>query len=98
VANKNQLVLGQVKTDEKSNEITAIPALIDLMELKGCIVTIDARLSKGDNGKIIKAKADYVLELKGNQSGLHDDVKLYFENEKAPGFWGTRGLFTLIIV
>jgi len=82
-ANKNQLVLGQVKTDEKSNEITAIPTLIELLELKGCIVTIDAMGCQKDIAKqITEAKADYVFGLKGNQSSLHDDVKLYFENEK----------------
>jgi len=76
----NQLALGQVRTDEKSNEITAIPALLDLLELKGCIVTIDAMGCQKDIAeKIIKAQADYVFGLKGNQVSLHEDVKLYFE-------------------
>lgn len=80
-ANANQLVLGQVKTDEKSNEITAIPTLIELLELKGCIITIDAMGCQKDIAqKIITAEADYVLGLKGNQSTLHDDVQLYFES------------------
>ena len=80
-ANANQLVLGQVKTDEKSNEITAIPTLLDLLELKRCIVTIDAMgCQKEIAEKIVKAEADYVFGLKGNQTNLHDDVKLYFEN------------------
>lgn len=81
-ANKNQLVLGQVKTDEKSNEITAIPTLLDILEIKDCIVTIDAMGCQKDiAANIIKAEADYVFGLKGNQSGLSDDVQLYFENE-----------------
>jgi len=80
-ANANQLVLGQVKTEEKSNEITAIPALLELLELKGCIVTIDAMGCQKDIAKIItEAEADYVLGLKGNQESLHEDVKLYFDH------------------
>jgi predicted transposase YbfD/YdcC len=82
-ANANQLVLGQVKTDEKSNEITAIPALLEMLELKGCIVTIDAMGCQKDIAeKITGAEADYVFGLKGNQTGLHEDVKLYFEHMK----------------
>jgi predicted transposase YbfD/YdcC len=66
-ANANQMVLGQVKTDEKSNEITAIPTLLELLELKGCIVTIDAMGCQKDIvKKIVKAEADYVIGLKGN--------------------------------
>ena len=81
-ANANQLALGQVKTEEKSNEITAIPTLLDLLELKDCIVTIDAMGCQKDIAeKIIGAGADYVLGLKGNQGTLHEDVKLYFEDE-----------------
>jgi predicted transposase YbfD/YdcC len=80
-ANANQLLLGQVKTDEKSNEITAIPSLLDLLELKGCIVTIDAMGCQKDIAKkIIKAEADYVFGLKGNQETLHEDVQLYFQD------------------
>jgi len=81
-ANANQMVLGQVKTEEKSNEITAIPILLEMLELKGCIVTIDAMGCQKDIAKnIVNAEADYVFGLKGNQSSLHDDVRLYFENE-----------------
>ncbi len=83
-ANANQLVLGQVKTEEKSNEITAIPTLLDMLERKGCIVTIDAMGCRKEIAKRIdQTGADYVFGLKGNQSSLHDDVKLYFETEKA---------------
>ena len=78
----NQLVLGQVKTDEKSNEITAIPTLPDLLEMKDRIVTIDDAMGcqKDIAEKIIKAEGDYVFGLKGNQGNLHGDVKLCFED------------------
>lgn len=80
-ANKNKLVLGQVKTDEKSNEITAIPELLELLEITGCIVTIDAMGCQKDiSKKIIENGADYVLSLKGNQTSLNDDVVRYFED------------------
>jgi predicted transposase YbfD/YdcC len=81
-ANTNQLVLGQVKTDEKSNEITAIPTLLEMLELKGCIITIDAAgCQKKIAKQITEAEADYVFGLKGNQESLNDDVRLYFETE-----------------
>ncbi|MCL1820217.1 MAG: ISAs1 family transposase [Oscillospiraceae bacterium] len=90
-ANKSRLVLGQVKTDEKSNEVTAIPDLISLLELRGCIVTIDAMGCQKEIAKdIVKAEADYVFGLKGNQSSLHDDVKLYFETETVKAKTVTR--------
>lgn len=83
-ASEMNLVLGQIKTDEKSNEITAIPELIDLLELKGCIVTIDAMgCQKNIIEKIVDKGADYVLALKGNQGNLHEDVKLFFEDAKS---------------
>lgn len=82
-ANANQLVLGQVKTEEKSNEITAIPTLLDMLELKDCVVTIDAMGCQKDIAeKIVQSEADYVFGLKGNQTGLHEDVRLYFEHIK----------------
>ena len=79
---------------KKSNEITAIPTLLELLELKGCIVTIDAMgCQKEIAEKITSAEADYVLSLKGNQSTLHDDVKLYFETAaKEPQFYPTSSL------
>jgi predicted transposase YbfD/YdcC len=83
-ASKKNLVLGQVKTDEKSNEITAIPTLIETLDLNGCTVTIDAMgCQKKIAETIVEAGANYVFGLKGNQTSLHDDVKLYFDNEKA---------------
>ena len=78
---KNQLVLGQLKTDSKSNEITAIPQLLDLIDLNGGIVTIDAMgCQKKIAEKIVSKEADYIFGLKGNQSGLLDDVTPYFDD------------------
>jgi len=77
------LALGQIACEEKSNEITAIPKLLELLEIKGCIVTIDAMGCQKDIAEqITNAGADYVFGLKGNQGSLHDDVKLYFETNK----------------
>jgi len=89
-ASENMVTLGQVKTDEKSNEITAIPELLDLLEIKGCIVTIDAMgCQKKIVTKIIKEKkADYVIALKGNQGALHGDIKLFFEGALKDNFDG----------
>jgi predicted transposase YbfD/YdcC len=78
-ASKSRVVLGQVKTDEKSNEITAIPELLKMLEIKGCIVTIDAMgCQKKIAKQIIDQKGDYVLGLKGNQSNLRDEVVEHF--------------------
>ena len=77
---KNQLVFGQLKTDEKSNEITAIPALLEKLNLRGCTVSIDAMgCQRNIAGKIIDGGGDYVLSLKGNQGNLHEQVKDFFE-------------------
>ena len=78
---KNSIVLGQVKTSEKSNEITAIPELLKLLDLKGNIVTIDAMgCQKKIAKQIIEQEGNYVFNLKGNQSSLHDDVRLFIES------------------
>ena len=75
------LVLGQVKTEEKSNEITAIPELLQVLALEGCIVTIDAMGCQTEIAKLIIAQeADYVLSLKGNQGTLHQEVQDLFEH------------------
>jgi len=75
---KNGLVLGQLKTEEKSNEITAIPKLLKMLELNECIVTIDAMGCQKEIAQAIQDQgADYILALKGNQGSLHDDVTLY---------------------
>lgn len=80
-ATENRLVFAQVKVDEKSNEITAIPDLLAMIALKGCIVTIDAMGCQYEiANQIVEANANYVLSLKGNQGGLHDDVTEYFSD------------------
>lgn len=84
-ANENKLILGQLKVDEKSNEITAIPKLLDLLDIKGCTVTIDAMGTQREIAKkIIEGEGDYVLGLKGNQGTLLDDVKTYIDDQLAP--------------
>jgi predicted transposase YbfD/YdcC len=78
-AGSNKLVLGQVKTDEKSNEITAIPKLLRALEIEGCIVTIDATgCQKKIAAQIRSQGGDYLLALKGNQGHLRDYVEDYF--------------------
>ena len=85
-AASNGIVLGQRKTDEKSNEITAIPQLLKLLEIEGCIVTIDAMGCQRNIAKmIIDKKADYVFSLKGNQGNLHEDVALFFKDHIKSG-------------
>lgn len=80
-ANKQHIVLGQIKTDIKSNEITAVPQLLDMLDVEDCVVTADAMsCQRAITKKITAKKADYVLGLKGNQNMLHDDVKLYFDH------------------
>ena len=79
-ASEAGIVLGQIKTAEKSNEITAIPELLEWLDIRGAIVTIDAMgCQKAIAQRIVAGDGDYLLALKGNQSSLHDDVKLYFE-------------------
>ncbi len=86
-AARQRLVLGQVKVAEKSNEIVAIPKLLDLMAIEGAIVTIDAMGCQRDIAqKVIDKKADYMLALKGNQGTLCDDVHLFCAEQKANGF------------
>ncbi len=86
-AAENHVVLGQVKVDAKSNEITAIPQLLDLLEISGCIVTIDAMgCQKAIARKIVKEKhADYVLAVKANQAGLFADVQDLFARAQEQG-------------
>lgn len=84
---ENSLVLGQVKTEEKSNEITAIPELLKLLDISGCIVTIDAMgCQKAIAKQIIEQKGDYLLALKGNQSGLHEAVEAVFAEADVVGY------------
>jgi predicted transposase YbfD/YdcC len=86
-AAENSLVLGQVKTDEKSNEITAIPELLKLLDINGCIVTIDAMgCQKAIAQQIVDQGGDYLLALKGNQSGLLEAVETVFEQADRAGY------------
>lgn len=81
-ATEARLVLAQQKVSEKSNEITAIPQLLALLDLKGHIVTIDAMGTQRAIAKqIIEKEGDYVLALKGNQGNLNEDVRLFLETE-----------------
>ena len=88
-ASASNLVLGQRKVDAKSNEITAIPELLKVLELNGCIVTIDAMGCQTNIADLIIGQgADYVLALKGNQGSLHEDVQWLFEQATAVDFVG----------
>jgi len=79
-ASENNMVLGQVKVDTKSNEITAIPQLLAMLEIAGCIVTIDAIGCQTEiAARIVEQEADYLLAVKGNQGTLHEDVVRYFD-------------------
>jgi predicted transposase YbfD/YdcC len=79
-AESNSLVLGQLKVADKSNEITALPELWRVLELSGCIVTMDAMgCQKKIAREIVEADADYVLALKGNQETVHEEVKAFLD-------------------
>jgi predicted transposase YbfD/YdcC len=89
-AARQRLVLGQVKVADKSNEIVAIPKLLDMLAIEGAIVTIDAMGCQREIAqKIIDKEADYVLALKGNQGTLRDDVELFANEQKANAFKDT---------
>ena len=79
-ANSNNLVLGQRRVDEKSNEITAIPRLLDALELSGTVVTIDAMgCQRSIAAKIVEKKADYILAVKENQGHLLEEIEDSFQ-------------------
>ena len=83
-ATGNGVVMGQYKTNEKSNEITAIPELLSLLELNGCLVTLDAMGCQTDIAQAIVDKdADYVLAVKGNQGNLHQAIQKAFSQRLA---------------
>ncbi len=85
-AAESGLVLGQRRVDEKSNEIKAVPELLRVLELSGCIVTLDAMgCQKKIAREIIEADADYVLALKGNQSAAQGEIKSYLDEAIAVG-------------
>lgn len=89
-AARQRLVLGQVKVAEKSNEIVAIPKLLEMLAIEGAIITIDAIGCQREIAqKVVEKKADYVLALKGNQGSLREDVELFVVEQKAAGFTDT---------
>ena len=82
---EQRLVLAQIATDAKSNEITAVPQLLKLLSLKGTIVTVDAlNCQRSIAEQIVEQKGDYALALKANQESLHDDVALLLNDPDAP--------------
>jgi len=84
-ATANGVALGHVATDQKSNEITAIPELLKLLDLKGCLITTDAMGCQGDiAADIIARGGDYLLAVKGNQGNLYRDIKAAFANPTVP--------------
>jgi len=90
-ASANRLVLGQEATEEKSNEITAIPKLLELLDLKGCLVTIDAMgCQRAIAEQIVAQGGDYVLGLKGNQSNLQEAVEEFFAVARKAAFAHVR--------
>lgn len=90
-AEKNRLVLAQQKVEGKSNEITAIPKLLELLALKGAIVTIDAMgCQKGIAKQIVEQGGDYVLALKSNHPALYEDVRTFFEEQGKTSFRHSR--------
>jgi predicted transposase YbfD/YdcC len=87
----HHLLLGQVKTEQKSNEITAIPKLLELIDIKGQIVTIDAMgAQKKIAQQIVKQGGEYVLSLKGNQGKLHEKVEKAFQESVAKEWEGVK--------
>ena len=76
----NGLMLGQIAVDEKSNEITAVPALLELLDVRGAVLSLDAMHCQTKTAKAIRqAQADYLLAVKKNQKSLYEDVKLFFD-------------------
>lgn len=88
-ASENRLILAQVKVENKTNEIKAIPALLKLLDIQGCIITIDAMGTQTEIAKQIVAQgADYVLCLKANHPTLWHEVKTWFESAQSQDFEG----------
>jgi predicted transposase YbfD/YdcC len=93
-ASSQRLILGQRKVEDKSNEITAIPKLIQVLELNGCIVTIDAMGCQKEIARLLISKgADYCLCLKGNQGNIHEDVEQLFKQAIANQWKGIEHSF-----
>jgi len=77
----NGLMLGQIAADEKSNEIPAVPALLELLDVEGATVSLDAMHCQKDTAQAIRdAGADYLLAVKANQKTLHEDIRLFFDD------------------
>jgi predicted transposase YbfD/YdcC len=90
-ATENHLSLAQVAVDKKSNEITAVPALLGLLELSGALVTLDAmHCQKGTARQIVEAGADYILVVKANQGRLYEDIAAAFKAAAEKDFEGVR--------
>ncbi len=88
-ATQNHLVLAQTQVDQKSNEITALPKLLDILEIAGCIITIDAIGCQTDiAAQIVEKEADYVLTLKANQGKLYEDTSFFFAEARRTQFAG----------
>lgn len=86
-SHKNGVVIGQIKTDDKSNEITAVPELLARLDIAGCIVTLDAMgCQKEIAGQIVAQGGDYVLTLKGNQGGLRKEAEALFNEVQGRKF------------
>ena len=86
---ENELVMGQIRTETKSNEITAIPKLLEMLDITGCTITIDAMgCQKEIAKKILDCGADYILGLKGNQGNIFDAVKHLFDWEEKDDYRG----------
>ena len=84
-ADEQRLVLGQVAVDDKSNEITAVPKLLEMLSLRGKVVTVDAMHCQREVAQqVVEQGGDYALALKGNQGTLHDDVKLFLDDPDTP--------------
>ena len=87
---ENRLVLGQLAVEETSNEITAVPQLMDMLDLKGCVVTADAlNCQKTIAAKALEKEADYILAVKGNHPVLYGEIKMYMDDiagRQVPGF------------
>ena len=80
---KNSIVLGQYKVEEKSNEITALPKLLNMLQVEGCIISTDAMGCQKEMAKqIVEAKANYILALKGNQKTLEEEAVNLFSHSK----------------
>ncbi len=98
-ATANGMSIGQLKVDSKSNEITAIPKLLDLLDVKGCLITIDAMgCQKKIAQKIRDKEADYLLAVKGNQGMLEQAFNDYFRMDMLQDFDGSIGHLILHFV